>query len=96
MWILSKIPISIKIYDLFTAYDKDDCEILFERKEDAYKKSSEFAEKIFNEGFDGILYAPCTTISGVVGPCNDPMLVLFEPKRKDRKLFSYYHSKKSV
>ncbi|MDD5503781.1 MAG: hypothetical protein PHV77_00505 [Candidatus Omnitrophica bacterium] len=92
-----KINQSAKIFN----FDKDiqnqsALDILFQRNEQSYKKSGEFAEYLLNMGFDGILYKPCTSINGILGPCNDSMLVLFEPKDKNRKLFSYYHINKEI
>jgi len=46
---------------------------------DVYAPSGLFADAIYNRQFDGILYKPTTIIQNILGPCNDPMLVLFEP-----------------
>ena len=92
-----KIHKSTKIINLTKDFEDEYIrEILYQRNEQAYLKSSDFAEICFNKGFDGILYKPCTPITNILSPCNDPMLVLFEPKDKHRKLFCYYFINKEI
>lgn len=92
-----KINVTAKIFDLNKDVQNQSMrDILFQRNEQSYEKSSAFAEYLFNKDFDGILYKPCTEIDGILGPCNDSMLVLFEPKDKHRKVFSYYHINEEI
>lgn len=60
-----------------------------EPRPEAYTLSGLFAEEVYKKQFDGILYRPSTVIENILGPCNDPMLVLFEPT-KDRTLTEYF------
>lgn len=55
-----------------------------------YKPSGLFAEQLLRIGFDGIAYKPTTNISDIIGPCNDAMIVLFEPSN-GRELFHRFH-----
>lgn len=85
-----------RIAKIFDLNNYSNSEIVFQRNEQAYIKSGNFAEELFNKNFDGILYKPCTLIKGIIGPCTDSMLVLFEPKNEKRKLFTYYHINKEI
>lgn len=103
-----KINASAKIFDLNTDLNINNLnnlwnqysrnignlilDIVMKREEAIYELSSYFAEQVFKKEFDGILYRPANMVSNILGPINNPMLVLFEPKRHNRRLFHYYHS----
>lgn len=57
---------------------------------DVYAPSGLFAEAVYNKQFDGILYRPTTIIQNILGPCNDPMLVLFSPA-SEKTLANRFH-----
>ncbi|MCA9395798.1 MAG: hypothetical protein KC649_01400 [Candidatus Omnitrophica bacterium] len=59
------------------------------RQNNVYKRSCLFAERIYKSGFNGIAYQPGTIVTDVMGPCNDPMIVLFEPEH-GTKLFEQF------
>jgi hypothetical protein len=86
-----RIDSSVKIFNFSIGDSSLARTLLLQRDEQTYESSSNFAKFLFNHDFDGILYNPCTLIRGILGPCNDPMLVLFEPGNIERKLFSYFH-----